>query len=303
MAYRKHIRLATRGSELALVQAEEVAAHIEKRGFGCEIVKIRTRGDRDKRSLRAIGEPGMFTKALEEAILAGRADAAVHSAKDLPTKLPANLAIWAVSREDPRDAFISTGGATLAELPAGSVVGTSSPRRAAAVLALRRDLVVKSIRGNVPTRLRKVWEGQFGGVILAVAGIRRLGMEKSITEVFEPDIMLPAAGQGTIVVEARRTGEAAAVFEGLCNGGISVCLAAERAVLRALGAGCRTAAAALCVPSAGGFSLQAAVWSTDGAGKWEADTVFESGGEEEAGARVAQVLFERGAGEVVGRSR
>ncbi len=291
------IRLATRRSALALIQAGQVAERLAALGLRCDLVEITTKGDRDRRSLDKIGARGVFTKALEEAIITGRADAAVHSAKDLPTTLPEGLILAAaLEREDPRDAFVSADGVRLADLAPGSSIGTSSPRRTAALLALRGDLVISPIRGNVPTRLAKVESRDYDGAVFALAGLKRLALEKSVTEVFETDIMLPAAGQGAIVVETRDDGAPRGVVESINHGATFSCILAERAVLRSLRAGCRTPVGALATAGEGGFVLRAGIMTADGSRTWRAETEFVEGEEEAAGAHLAAKLIEDGAG-------
>lgn len=300
MAKAGPVRLATRRSALALVQARLVADALKRLGIACDLVEIAAAGDRDGRPLSAIGGQGVFTKALEEAIIEGRADAAVHSAKDLPTRLPEGLVLEAaLQREDPRDALVSRDGGGVADLAAGATVGTSSPRRTAAVLAARRDLVVKPIRGNVPTRLAKVESGEYDAAVFALAGLRRLSLEKSVTEVFETDIMLPAAGQGAIVVETKADDALRGVFEPICDRATFSCVRAERAVLGALHAGCRAAVGALATPVEGGFRLTAEALAADGSKRWRAETMFAAGEEEDAGVCVAKRLLADGAGEVL----
>lgn len=294
------ITLATRRSELALIQAHMAAEALSSAGLQCELLEVTTQGDRDRRALREIGGRGVFTKALEDAVLDGRADAAVHSAKDLPTHLPEGLVIAAaLMREDPRDVLVSRGGVPLADLPAGAAVGTSSGRRAAAVLRLRPDLTVRPIRGNVPTRVRKVESGEYDAAVLAAAGLKRLGMENSITEVFESDIMLGAAGQGAIVIEAMGGGGFEAAISRVSDAPTFCCVSAERAVLRALGAGCRAAVGALAVAVNAGCFLRAEVLSADGAKCWRAEACFETGAAEAAGSEVASALLSEGAGEAL----
>jgi len=302
MSRTRKIRLATRKSELALVQARLAADALGAVGLDCEVVQVTSEGDRDARSLVEIGGTGVFTRALEAAILDGRADAAVHSAKDLPTRLPENLFIAAaLPREDPRDVLVSRDGVLLADLPAGAIIGTSSARRAAAVLRLRPDLAVSPIRGNVPTRVRKVESGEYDAAVLAAAGLKRLGMEKAITEVFESDIMPGAAAQGAIVIEAMRGSEFESDISKVCDAATLECITAERALLRALGAGCRAALGALAVAEGGGYFLRAEVLSAGGAGCWRCEVRFEAGGAEAAGVEAARELLLRGAGEALGK--
>jgi len=294
------IRLGTRGSRLAMIQAQSVAQRLRDAGAEVELIEITTSGDADRRSLWEIGGQGVFTAALEEALLHHRIDAAVHSAKDLPTRLAEGLClVTALPREDPRDALVSAGGLKLLELPAGATVGTSSTRRAAAVLALRSDLVTLPIRGNVPTRVEKVLTGEFSAAVLAVAGLKRLGLENSITEVFDADIMMPAAGQGAIVVEAISGSPVAGMLAEVSDLRTLCAVRAERAVLAAFDAGCRTPVGALAVPVHGGFVLTAMVRTADGRKHWRAQTAFDAGEELEAGTAVAKTLIDSGADEAL----
>ena len=212
MTTKPPLRLGTRGSDLALAQAREVrrrlaAAHAELQAEeAVEIVVIKTTGDKvQDRTLAEIGGKGLFTKEIEEALLEGRIDAAVHSMKDVPTWLPDGLAIDAIlPREDPRDAFFSLKGDSLSALPAGALVGTASLRRQAQVLLQRPDLRVAPLRGNVSTRLRKLADGEVDATLLAIAGLKRLGLEERITGLLAPEVMLPAVAQGAIGLEVRR---------------------------------------------------------------------------------------------------
>ncbi len=300
MSRRSKIILATRRSSLALIQARAAARALASVGLASEMLEITSEGDLDRRNLVEIGGRGVFTKALEDALLDGRADAAVHSAKDLPSRLPEGLVIAAaLPREDPRDALVSHTGAPLWDLPAGGVVGTSSPRRAAAILRLRRDLVVKSIRGNVPTRVRKVESGRYDAGVLAVAGLRRLDMENYIAQVFESDIMPSAPGQGAIVIETRRQGALDEAIRAVSNAPTHVCISAERALERELQAGCHAAVGALATPVDGGYMLKAAVFSADGAACWRAEARFCAGQAEAAGEHVARELLADGAAEAL----
>ncbi len=253
MAETPRLRLGTRGSPLALAQAREVrarlaAAHAElEPEAAVEIVVITTTGDTvQDRTLAEIGGKGLFTKEIEEALLEGRIDAAVHSMKDVPTWLPEGLAIAAVlPREDPRDALFSARGDSLAALPAGAVVGTASLRRQAQVLLARPDVKVVPFRGNVQTRLRKLAEGEVDATLLAVAGLKRLGLAERITTVLEPEVMLPAVAQGAIGVETRADDADTHGFLEALNDRISALrVAAERACLEVLDGSCRTPIAA-----------------------------------------------------------
>ncbi len=241
------LRIGTRGSPLALVQAREVRARLAAaHGVAPEqiaIEVIRTTGDmiRD-RPLAEVGGKGLFTKEIEEALAAGAVDLAVHSAKDMPTVLPAGLAITAVlAREDARDVFVSARAATLRDLPSGAVVGTASLRRQALVKHARPDLAVVSLRGNVETRLRKLAAGEVDATLLALAGLKRLGRADAATAVLALDEFLPAVGQGIIALEARaadrRTRELLAAADHPAS---AAALAAERAFLAVLDGSCRT---------------------------------------------------------------
>ena len=268
-------RLGTRGSPLALAQAREVRrrlaeSHAELAAEDAvEIVVIKTSGDRiQDRSLADIGGKGLFTKEIEEALLDGRIDAAVHSMKDVPTWLPDGLVIDCVlPREDPSDALFCADGAALAALPAGAVVGTSSLRRQAQVLAARPDLSVVPLRGNVDTRLRKLAEGQVDATLLAVAGLRRLGQADRITAVLTSEEMLPAVAQGAIGIEMRADDDKTRAFLAPLDDPDSSCrVAAERACLEVLDGSCRTPIAALAefAGSNGTMHLRALVAMPDG---------------------------------------
>jgi len=267
------LRIGTRGSPLALAQAHETrdrlaAAHPELAAPGMiEIVVFKTTGDRIlDRTLAEAGGKGLFTKELEEALLDGRADLAVHSMKDVPTWLPEGLEIACLlPREDPRDAFFSRTGVGLDALPAGSVVGTAGLRRQAQILERRPDLTVVPLRGNVQTRLSKLEAGEVDATLLALAGLRRLGMSHLLTAVFEPDEMLPAVAQGAIGIEIR-SGDARTrgYVQALHCAGTAARVTAERALLAALDGSCRTPIAALARLDGDTLTLDAKVLSTDG---------------------------------------
>ncbi len=241
------LRIGSRGSPLALVQAREVksrlsaAAGLEAERVTIEI--IRTTGDIvQDRPLADAGGKGLFAKEIEEALLAGKIDLAVHSAKDLPTELPAGLMLAGfLPREDPRDAFISRKAKTLGELWAGAVVGTASPRRQAFVRRLRPDVGIAMLRGNVETRLRKLEAGEVDATLLAVAGLKRLGLLSAATAILDPEEFLPAVGQGAIAIETRaddvRTRALVAIID---DADTATALAAERAFLAVLDGSCRT---------------------------------------------------------------
>ena len=230
--------IASRGSQLALWQARWVQARLAERGHDSRIEIIKTTGDKiTDVPLAKVGTKGLFTKEIEEALLDGRADLAVHSLKDLPTELPPRLVLAAVpEREDPRDAMV---GRRLAELPRGAKVGTSSLRRAAQLRKLRPDLEVESIRGNLDTRLRKLDEGQYQAVMLAAAGLKRLGWAGRIAEILDPEQMCPAVGQGALAIETCQDGAGLEACRALDHAATRAAVTAERGVLAALGGGCQ----------------------------------------------------------------
>jgi hydroxymethylbilane synthase len=241
------LRIGTRASPLALAQAEEtrrrlIAAHGLAEGE-VTIVPMRTTGDaiRD-RPLAEAGGKGLFTKEIEEALLAGAVDLAVHSGKDLPTALPEGLAILAaLPREDPRDAFLSPHAPALAALPQGALLGTSSLRRKAMALRLRPDLRVVEFRGNVETRLKKLADGVAAATLLAMAGLKRLGLADRVTAVLDPDAFVPAVAQGAILIEARAgDARAAEAVSRVDDRDTAIAVACERAFLAALDGSCRT---------------------------------------------------------------
>jgi hydroxymethylbilane synthase len=266
MAGTAMLRIGTRGSPLALAQAREVrdrlaTAHSELGQPGAvELTVIRTSGDRfTKQALRDLGGKGLFTKEIEEALLAGKVDLAVHSMKDLPSLLPSGLAVACLlAREDPRDAFVSRKATSIQGLPRGAVVGTASLRRGAQVLGLRPDLRVTDLRGNVQTRLRKLEDGVVDATLLALAGLRRLGLAAEATAILSTDEMLPAAGQGAIGIECRVGDERVQALIAPLNDPVTAtCIAAERAMLAALGGSCRTPVAALAeLDGEGGLTLR-----------------------------------------------
>src|ERR1035438_10126239 len=227
--------IASRGSQLALWQARWVAAQLSAAGHHCRIETFKTTGDKiTDVPLAKVGTKGLFTKEIEEALLDGRADLAVHSLKDLPTELPEGLVLAAVpEREDARDAVV---GKRLNDLADGAKVGTSSLRRAAQLRKLRALLVVESVRDNLDTRLRKLDEGQYDAILLAAAGLKRLGWADRIAEILEPDQMCPAVGQGALAIETRAGATDAAVLD---HAETHLAVTAERALLSALGGGCQ----------------------------------------------------------------
>ncbi|HEY2068347.1 MAG TPA: hydroxymethylbilane synthase [Rhizomicrobium sp.] len=267
------LRLGTRGSKLALVQANMVRDYL---GGDCDLVPVKTSGDRiQDKSLADVGGKGLFTKELEEALLRRDIDLAVHSMKDVPTALPDGLAIVALlPREDARDAFISLKARTLAELPKGARVGTSSVRRQALVKRARPDLETALLRGNVDTRLAKLDAGEFDAMLLAVAGLRRLGMAERITTPLETDTWLPALAQGAIGIEVRAGDEGTTkLVSALNDRNTEIALACERAFQAALDGTCRTPIGGLAIVDGKALSFKGEVLAPDGSGY--ADTYFD----------------------------
>jgi hydroxymethylbilane synthase len=248
------LKIGTRGSQLALWQANWIAARLAELGESVEIEIIKTTGDRiTDVALSKVGSKGLFTKELEEALLDRRVDLAVHSLKDVPTDLPEGLILAAIpEREDPRDAVI---GHKLSELKTGAKVGTSSLRRAAQLRLARPDLAIEDIRGNLDTRLRKLDEGQYDAIILAAAGLRRLGWAHRIAEILDPSVMCPAVGQGALAVETRL--DAPPVCAKLMHQDTHTAVRAERAFLAALGGGCQVPIGAYAQVQNGMIHLQA----------------------------------------------
>ena len=294
------VRIGTRSSELALRQAREVAAALERLGVAAELVTYTTVGDRRlDEPLHAIGAKGLFTEELEADLLAGRTDCCVHSLKDLPTASPAGLAVVAqLRREDPRDALVVRPGvaaASLAELPAGARVGTSSLRRRAQLLAARPDVEVLELRGSVPTRLRKVDEGQVDAAVLAAAGLHRLGLAGRVAAYLEPPGWLPAAGQGAIAVQARADdAPLVALLSRLDDAATTAATAAERAFLAALEGGCQVPIGALVAADGGVPTLHGFVGALDGRRLLRgAEPVSDDPGA--AGRRLADALRAAGA--------
>ena len=302
----KPLRIGTRTSALAQWQANHIADALKRLdGREAELVLIRTSGDRlpsasvapAAEPIRPAGGKGIFIKELEEALLAGTIDLAVHSMKDVPTETPPGLALAAITRrEDPRDCLISRAGGTLKTLPRGARIGTSSLRRQAQLRHHRPDVDVLDLRGNVDTRLKKVESGEFDSIVLALAGINRLGLAHKVTEVLDEDMVLPAVGQGALGLETRvddqLTGRLAAA---LGDEETQACVTAERALLEALQGGCQLPLGALGSLRGGELHLEAAVFSAAGS---EYVRCSENGPIEQAraiGLRLAAALIESGA--------
>ncbi|MBI2491403.1 MAG: hydroxymethylbilane synthase [Candidatus Rokubacteria bacterium] len=295
------IRLGTRGSVLALAQAEAVAARLRALGAEVEVVPIRTEGDRLLEArLRDLGGKGLFVREIEQALLAGVVDCAVHSLKDLPAEIPAGLALAAFPpREDPGDVLVTREGGGLAELPPRAVVGTSSPRRRALALSLRPDLVVEPIRGNVDTRLAKLARGGFDGVIVAAAGLDRLGLRPAHACRLDPEVFVPAVGQGILALEARAAdGRVRGLLERLDDPTTRACALAERAYLARLGASCNSPMAAHATLRGADLRLAGLVASEDGRRVVRGALAGPRGEAERLGRGLAEALLARGAAAV-----
>ena len=297
------LRIGSRGSRLALWQAEQARARLIdlNPGFQIEIEIIKTTGDIKPDPLSVIGGKGVFTKELEDALLDKRIDIAVHSLKDLPTVIPNALSLSAIcEREDPRDALVLRQGqtaASLADLSAGSVVGTSSQRRFSQLRALRDDLTVKDLRGNVDTRVRKLDEGQYDALILASAGLIRLGLRDRITAPIATHEILSAVGQGAIAIETRADDEiAVAAASKLNHRETELACRAERAFLRGLGGGCQFPIAAHAVIDGETLKIEGLVATPNGSEILRDKTSGNTEQAEKIGSTLAQQLLDRGAG-------
>ena len=302
------VRIATRGSDLALWQARFVADRIAA-CLRCEaqIVSLETSGDRLQGvSLARLGGKGLFVKEIEEALLDGRADAAVHSAKDLPAELHPDLVLVAFpERADPRDALVASGpDVTLRGLPAGARVGTGSVRRAAQLRRLRADLEIVPLRGNVPTRLRKQRELRLDAVVLACAGLERLGEGARIAERIDPALLLPAVGQGVLALQARRGDPLAERLRALNHPETSARIAAERAVAEGLQGDCNAPLAALAeFTGPGVLRLRGEVIAPDGTRDARAELQCAAAEARAAGLGLARTLLERGADAILAACR
>jgi hydroxymethylbilane synthase len=303
----REIVIGSRGSKLALWQSEWVKARLEELGASVRIEIFKTKGDvmRDV-PLAAIGGQGAFTKELEVALLDGRIDVAVHSLKDLPTVNPEGLSITATpEREDARDALVlpqrtDVGITLIIELPQGATVGTSSLRRIAQLKHLRPDIIIKDLRGNVDTRLRKLDQGEYDAIILASAGLRRLGVTDRIIAPIETNVMLPAVSQGSLGVQTRADdSETNALVSRLDHSSTRAAVMAERALLRKLGGGCQVPIAAHAFVSGRELRLDGLVAALDGSRVIRDTTLAASTEAERAGDVLAARLLERGAGELL----
>jgi hydroxymethylbilane synthase len=289
--------IGSRGSALALWQARHIAQGLSDLGVGTRIKIIQTSGDKFQDvPLAKIGGKGLFIKEIEEALLAGKIDVAVHSMKDVPTELPAGLTLTAIpEREEPRDALI---GLALSDLRAGTRVGTSSLRRSAQLQAHISGLSIQMLRGNVDTRLRKLDEGQYDAIVLAAAGLRRLGWQQRIRELVPVEIVCPAVGQGALAIETRDDGGAAQTLVAkLDHAPTRLTVTAERALLRTLGGGCQVPVGAHAVLIDGGLNLRAVVASPDGTRVVRDE--LSGASPEDVGARLGEQLLAQGAREIL----
>jgi hydroxymethylbilane synthase len=295
----RHLRIGTRGSLLAKWQAEYVRKRLfSAAGVEAEIIVIKTSGDKFANApLTQIGGKGIFVKELEDALMEESIDVAVHSVKDIPTEIPSRLSFPAVfRREDVRDCLISASGATLANLRQGARMGTGSLRRQSQLRHIRPDLDVRDLRGNVDTRLRKVQSGEYDAILLAKAGLDRLGWSDRITETFDPEVFLPAVGQGAIAAECRLSdSEAAEVLGTLDDAETRTAIIAERALLSALQGGCQVPLGAWARTERGEFILEACVCSVDGAQYVRQRATAPPEQAAALGEHVARLLLESGA--------
>lgn len=304
---RNKLVLGTRGSALALWQSNFVASRLsDVAGIEIEIKKIRTKGDKILDApLAKIGDKGLFVKEIENELMKGSIDLAVHSLKDMPTAVPRGLSLGAIlEREDPRDALISKSGVGLDQLPPGTTVATSSLRRRAQLLKYRPDLKLVDVRGNLDTRVRKMEEGQFGAIILAAAGLKRMGWEDRITERISPEVSLPAVGQGAIVVEIRENDEfVLSLMKHLDHPRTRGAVLAERALMRRLEGGCQIPIGALGQVEGGVLRLDAMVASLNGSRLVRDHLEGTADSPEDIGVALAERLLKLGADEILAEVR
>lgn len=295
-----HLRIGSRGSQLALWQANHVSGLLRAEGHTIEIQIIKTTGDKiTEVALSQVGTKGMFTKEIEEALAAGQVDLAVHSLKDVPTELQPEFTLAAVmKREDPRDAFVSIRFHKLEELPRGARVGTSSLRRQCQLKALRPDVEVVSLRGNVDTRLRKLESGDYDAIILASAGVHRLGLTQHVRSLIAPEQMCPAAGQGALGIEARRDDQKMQeALSFLDDADARAATACERVLLLGLGGGCQVPIGAFAERKDSKLALTAIVGRPDGRELLRERA--EGGDPERLGRETAEALLKKGADRIL----
>lgn len=301
---RKEIKIGTRASLLAITQSTMIKELIEKQhpGITVELIRITTKGDKILDvPLAKVGGKGLFVKELEDALLDGRADLAVHSMKDVPTDLPEGLHLGVVTeRENPRDAFVSNKYSAVSELPQGATVGTSSLRRKSQLAAMRPDLVIEDLRGNVDTRLRKLDEGQYDAIILASAGLNRLGKSERITSFIEPVQMLPAIGQGALGLELRK--DDADLLEGISflnHAPTATAVRAERAFLLRLEGGCQVPIGAFATTKGDSVTLTGLIASVDGKEILREQATGPASEAEKMGTDLAEKLLAMGGKEIL----
>ena len=293
------IRIGTRGSALALWQANFIATELKKffPSLTVELIKISTKGDRILDApLSKIGGKGLFTKEIEDALLDGRIDLAVHSLKDVPVELPAKFFIGAITRRaEPFDAFVSNRFGSIEELPRGARVGTSSLRRRAQLLALRSDLTVENLRGNVGTRLRRLDEGIFDAIILAAAGLRRLGFGDRIRAELSPSVMMPAVGQGALAIEIVKGNWSVEEIIGVLDDGLSrTAVTAERSFLGMIGGGCQVPVGVYATVEGKKITVDGLIASIDGSKIIRGSTVGALDEARQLGAALAEKLLSCG---------
>jgi len=302
----KPVRIGSRGSMLAAWQAKHIAERLAKFGVKTEIVYIKTSGDRfHQAGVNQIGVKGVFIKEIEDALLDGRVDIAVHSMKDVPTETPMGLAFPAICEgEDRRDCLVSRSGEAFSKLPEGARVGTSSLRRQAQLRHARADLAFNELRGNVDTRLQKVERGEYDAIVLAKAGLDRLGWSGRITQILPTDICLPAVGQGVLGVEARERditgdGELGAILAKLDHAATRAAVTAERALLRELEGGCQVPLGAWAREEAGEFVMDACIASVDGADYIRNRAAGNPNSAEALGKKLAREMLDAGAARIL----
>lgn len=304
LEFMKTLKIATRQSPLALWQAEYIRARLQELhpDLTVELVKFVTQGDKILDTpLAKIGGKGLFVKELEAALLDGRADLAVHSMKDVPMALPEGLTLAVIcEREDPLDAFVSNQFEKFADLPQGAKVGTSSLRRKSQILKQRPDLQIIDLRGNVGTRLGKLDDGQYDAIILASAGLKRLGLSERICHCLTPDISLPAVGQGALGLECRvADNEVLALIQPLLHQETDVCVRAERAFNAYLEGGCQVPIAGYATLQNGQIHIEGRVGSADGQTLLRAELTDEASNAQQLGENLARNLLDQGAGELL----
>lgn len=299
------IRIGTRKSQLATWQANWVAERLASLGHPCELVFITTEGDRNLAPLAAIGGQGLFTKALQNSLREGEVDLAVHSLKDLPTDPTPGLILAASpEREEPFDAFLSAKWPSLHALPVGAKIGTGSLRRQAQLKFRRLDLVCEDVRGNLDTRIRKMEEGEYDAILLACAGLRRLGWESRIRSIFDPSTLVPAVGQGALGLECRESDAATiAAVRKLNHAATFACVRAERALLRTMRAGCLAPLGALCTEAEGRLELTAVVLDPQGKSRIDYVATGSIDDPEALGASAAEALLAAGGAELIASVR